>query len=611
MGFGYYEEESAIGKIYDRRLASRLWSYVAPYWLQVLIAALLMVAVAVLELLPQLILREAIDGQIVQGRTDGLGRLTLLFVVTLGAIFAMRYAQAMLMAYVGQRAMMALRLDLFSHLQRMSVAFFDRNPVGRLVTRLTNDVQTLDQVVSQGVVQILTNLLMVSAIVFVLLLLDWRLALLMYVFLPPLIYAVRRFALSQREGFREQRVWLARINAYLNELITGVAVIQLFNRQRESMRRFDHRNQGVLDANLRVLFWYAVFEPTVVLFGAVTTAAILWYGGGRAIQETLTLGTLVAFISYMSRFYWPIRELSERYTTLQSAMASAERIFGVLDEPEEVQDVADPVELAHVRGEIEFREVWFAYHPDNWVLRGVSFRIAPGEKVAIVGATGAGKSTTMALLNRFYDVQRGEIAVDGVPIRRYRQRDLRRHVGLMLQDPFVYTDSIEENIRLRDPSIPPERVRLAARAVGASTFIERLPEGYATRLAERGANLSTGQKQLIALARVAAFDPEIVLIMDEATASIDPETEAVIQRGIQEVTSGRTTIVIAHRLNTIRSVDRILVLHHGELVEEGTHTELVARDGLYARLYELQYRGQAAGGVRAGGPDGGAAGPGP
>ncbi len=595
MGFGYYDEESAIGKVYDRRLLTRLWKYVGPYWVQVAFAGFFMVCVAILELMPQLILRQAIDGQITQGRTDELGKLTLMFFASLAGIFVMRYGQAMLMAYVGQKTMMALRLDLFSHLQRMAIAFFDRNPVGRLVTRLTNDVQMLDQVLSQGIVQILTNLLMVSAIVVVLLVIDWRMALVMYIFVPLLVYAVRRFALSQREGFRDQRVWLARVNAYLNELITGVAVIQLFNRQGESGRRFDHRNSGVLDANLRVLFWYAVFEPTVILFGAVTTGVILWYGGGRVVQGTLTLGTMVLFIGYMSRFYWPIRELSERYTTLQSAMASAERVFGIIDEPEEVTDVADPVELAHVRGKIEFRNVWFAYHAENWVLRDVSFVIEPGEKVAIVGATGAGKSTMMAVLNRFYDVQRGEVLVDDVPIRRYRQRDLRRHVGLMLQDPFVYTDTIAENIRLRDPSIPLERVRLAAEAVGASTFIAQTPAGYETMLAERGGNLSTGQKQLIALARVAAFDPEIVLVMDEATASIDPETEAIIQRGIQRVTTGRTTIVIAHRLNTIRMVNRILVLHHGELVEEGTHETLVRRDGIYARLYELQYQGQGAG----------------
>ncbi|MPZ97713.1 MAG: ATP-binding cassette domain-containing protein [Dehalococcoidia bacterium] len=598
MGFGYYEEESAIGRVYDRRLLARLWEYLRPYKASVLASLAMMILVAVLELVPQLIIRYAIDKQIraEPPTIEQLPELTGLFFLTLSTIFVARYAQGMLMAYVGQRVMMDLRMALFAHLQRMSIAFFDRNPVGRLVTRLTNDIQTLEMVISQGVVQMLTNLLMVSAIVVVLIVLDWRLALLMYFFLPFLIYAVRTFAMAQRDAFRDQRVWVARINAYLNELITGVAVVQLFNRQGENLRRFDHRNRGALAANMRVLFWYAVFEPTVVLFGAVTTGAILWYGGGNVVQDTLTLGTLVAFLGYMQRFYWPIRELSERYTTLQAAMASAERIFEVLDEPEELTDVDDPHEVEHVRGKIEFRDVWFAYHEENWVLRGVSFTIEPGEKVAVVGATGAGKSTMMSLLNRFYDIQRGEILIDDVPIKRYRQRALRRHVGLMLQDPFVYTDTVLENVRLRDPSIAPERVREAARAVGASTFIERMPEGYDSMLAERGANLSTGQKQLIALARVAAFDPEIVLVMDEATASIDPETEAIIQRGIREVTSGRTSIIIAHRLNTIRAVDRIIVLHHGELVEEGTHAQLVTTGGIYARLYELQYKDQDAAG---------------
>jgi ABC-type multidrug transport system fused ATPase/permease subunit len=330
----------------------------------------------------------------------------------------------------------------------------------------------------------------------------------------------------------------------------------------------------------------------VVLFGAVTTGAILWYGGGRVVQDALSLGTLVAFIQYMQRFYWPIRDLSDRYTTLQQAMASSERIFGVLDEPEEVVDPPAPVHLERVRGEIEFRNVWFAYEDDNWVLQNVSFTIAPGEKVAIVGATGAGKSTLMSLLSRFYDVQRGAILVDGVPITAVPQRELRRHVGIVLQDPFLFTDTVQENIRLRAPSVSPERVRAAARLVGADAFIMKMRNGYDTVLAERGANLSTGQKQLLALARVAAFDPEIVLVMDEATASIDPETEASIQESIQRVTAGRTSIIIAHRLNTIRHVDRIIVLHRGRVAETGTHAELLARRGVYYRLYELQYKDQ-------------------
>jgi ATP-binding cassette subfamily B protein len=447
-------------------------------------------------------------------------------------------------------------------------------------------------VLSQGVIETLTSLFMLIAIVGVLFVLDWQLALLMMLVLPFLIVAVRHFAFAQREGFREQRAWLSRINAYLNENITGMTVIQLFNRQQRNLRGFDDRNQGLLRANLHVLFYYAIFEPTVVLFTAVTTGLILWYGGGRVITDAMTLGTLVAFLQYMQRFYWPIRDLADRYTTMQQAMASSERIFGVLDEHAEIVDADDAVVLGEIRGKIEFRNVWFAYDEDNWVLRDVSFVIEPGEKVAIVGATGAGKSTMMSLLNRFYDAQRGAILVDDVPITNLRQRELRRQVGLVLQDPFIFTDTVEENVRMRDESIGIDQVQEAAQLVGAHQFIQRMPAGYETLLAERGANLSTGQKQLVALARVAAFNPQIVLVMDEATASIDPETESVLQQSIRRVMQGRTSIVIAHRLNTIRFVDRIIVLHQGRIVEEGTHEALLAARGPYFRLYELQYKDQ-------------------
>ncbi|MPZ50749.1 MAG: ATP-binding cassette domain-containing protein [Dehalococcoidia bacterium] len=474
----------------------------------------------------------------------------------------------------------------------MSLAFFDRNPVGRLVTRLTSDVSTLEQVISQGVVETLTSLLMLIVIVCVLFVLNWQLALLMLLVLPLLIVAVRRLALAQRGEFRQQRAWLSSIGAYLNENITGMAVVQLFNRQKRNLLNFDERNNALLQTNLRITVYYALSEPTVVLFNALTTGLIIWYGGGQVVQEALTLGTLVAFLTYMQYFYWPIRDLSERFTTIQMAMASCERLFAIIDEPEEIADSEDARDLAEVRGKIEFRNVWFAYDTDNWVLRDVSFVIQPGEKVAIVGATGAGKSTMMSLLNRFYDVQRGEILVDDVPIRELRQRELRRNVGLVLQDAFIFTDTVEENIRMRDKSISLDQVREGARLVGADPFIQRMHEGYGSLLAERGANLSTGQKQLLALARVAAFDPKIVLVMDEATASIDPETEATLQHSIRSVMEGRSSIVIAHRLNTIRYVNRILVLGQGSIVEEGSHEELLARRGAYYRLYELQYKDQ-------------------
>ncbi len=590
----FYDDESAIGKVYDRRLTGRLGRYVRPYAMPLAVAGVLMLAVAVLELVPILIVRYAIDQQIDKGLTDRLPLLAFWYVAALLASFVIRYLQGYLMAWVGQRVVVDMRMELFRHVQRMSISFFDRNPVGRLVVRLTGDVQQIEAVISQGLVQIFTNLLMVSAIIVAMFALDWRLATIMTLFVIPLIWLVKIFAAAQRDAFRDQRIWIARINAYLNEMISGVAIVQLFNRQRRNQENFDERNRGNLDANLRVLFWYAVFEPTVVLFGALTTGAILWYGGARVADDVLSLGTLVAFIAFMQRFFWPIRELAERFTMLQGAMASAERIFGILDQPEEVIDSPDAQPLAEVKGAIRFDHVWFAYQGEHWILRGLDFSIAPGEKVAIVGATGAGKSTMMSLLSRFYDVQQGDILVDGVSVRALPQRWLRRHVGIMLQDPWIYTDSVTENIRLRDTSISLEQVRAAAQAVGADKFIEALPGQYQTMLAERGANLSTGQKQLIALARVAAFNPEIVLVMDEATASIDPETEGTIQRGLAEVMVGRTAIIIAHRLNTIRAVDRILVLHHGELAEDGTHEELIARGGVYARLHELQFKEQPA-----------------
>jgi ATP-binding cassette subfamily B protein len=577
---------------YEGRVLKRLATYLEPYkWHLVLVLASVVVA-SLLQTAGPFIIREAIDGQIKEGTTDDLAELVLLYLGTLLGAFVLQFLQTMLVTYIGQRVMMDMRLELFQHIQKMSIAFFDRNPVGRLVTRLTNDVSTVEEVMQNGFVQIVYNVILLVIMVTALFILDWRLALLMLVTVPPLIVAVRHFAINLRDSFRRQRAWLARLNAFLNENITGMAVVQLFNRQARNLHRFDERNLGFRTAALKATVYFAAFEPTVVLFNAVTTAAIIWYGGGRVVDDALTLGTLVAFLQLMQYFFWPVRELAERSTNLQQALASCERIFEVLDEPEEVTDDEHARALPPVQGHVAFDHVWFAYDGDNWVLRDVSFEIEPGEAVAVVGATGAGKSTMMNLLNRFYDVQRGEIRVDGMPIKTLRQRELRREVGMVLQDPFIFTDSVTENIRMRDASITDEQAREAAEQVGANAFIQRMPQGYDTQLAERGANLSTGQKQLISLARVAAFNPQIVLVMDEATASIDPETEAALQASMREVMTDRTSIIIAHRLNTIRHVNRILVLQHGELVEEGTHEELLAHGGIYARLYELQYKDQ-------------------
>ena len=585
----FYEDEPTQVSIYDRALLSRFWTYMRPYSGWLAISVISTIALAVLEILPWLLVQRAIDDFIIPGEIDGMNTLFGQFLVILVLIFILRYGQTWIMMWIGQKIIKKMRMELFTHIEHMSASFFDKNPVGRLVTRLTGDIQQIEMVVSQGVVQILSNLLIASTMVLAMYLIYWKLALLLTIFLIPLIWVIRRFAAAQREAFRDQRLWMARIGANLNEIITGVTVIQLFNRQKTNLRMFDERNQGALDSNMRVLFWFAAFEPVVIIFTAITTASIIWYGGGEIVRGAITLGILVQFLGYINRFFWPVRDLTERYTMIQGAVASAERVFAILDTPPGITDVKNTRSIDNVKGKLEFDQVWFAYNEENWVLKDVSFVINPGETVAIVGATGAGKSTTMALFSRFYDVQKGEIRVDDVPVKELPQSWLRRHTGIMLQDPWVFTDTIEANVRMRDPSISSHTVRQAAEAVGANIFIEKLSEGYNTHMSERGANFSTGQKQLISLARVAAFDPQIVLVMDEATASIDPETEAIIQEGLANVMEGRTSVIIAHRLNTIRNVDRILVFHQGELVEDGTHEELMENKHIYSQLYELQY----------------------
>ena len=584
----FYEDEQ-LTVSFDRTVVTRFWGYMKPYRLWLFLSVLSTVALAILEVLPWLLVQRAIDSHVMTEDLTGFNTLVIQFLLILAGIFVLRYSQTWVMMWIGQKIILRMRLELFRHIEYMSASFFDKNPVGRLVTRLTGDIQQIEMVVSQGVVQILSNLLVASAMVAAMYIIYWQLAAVLTLFLIPLILIIRRFAQAQREAFRDQRIWMARIGAYLNEIITGVSVIQLFNRQKKNLQLFDERNQGALNSNMRVLFWFAAFEPVVIIFTAITTASIIWYGGGEIVRGAITLGILVQFLGYMNRFFWPVRDLTERYTMIQGAIASAEKIFAILDTPQGIVDAPNAKPLETINGKIQFKNVWFAYNHDNWVLRDVSFTINPGEKIAIVGATGAGKSTTMALFSRFYDIERGEILIDDVPIKSMPQTWLRRNTGIMLQDPWVFTDTITENIRMRDSMISIDIVNTAAKAVGADTFINTLPAGYNTQVSERGANFSTGQKQLISLARVAAFNPQIVLVMDEATASIDPETEAIIQAGLATVMEGRTSIIIAHRLNTIRHVDRILVFHQGELVENGSHEALIAKGGIYTQLYEMQY----------------------
>ena len=607
MAQAFFHEDEILGKAYDARLVRRLWPFVRPYRRLLLTAIALMLAATGADLLNPFITQRAIDLYIVPvagppltalQRMNGVFVLAALYTLVLCGGFGLRYFQYFLLSVIGQRVMFDLRSRMFGHLQSLSLSFFDHNPVGRLMTRITNDVDALNDLFTTGAITLLGDVFTIIAILFILLIENWKLALVVFLVLPPLAWVTRYFQRAMRDNFRAIRVRLARINANIAENIAGTQVVQLFNREERNFRTFDVLNQDYRSATLRSLFFFALFFPLVGLFAAIATALIIWVGGGQVIAGTLTFGVLVAFLQYVERFFLPIRELADQYTTLQSAMASSERIFRVLDEAPRITDPQHPIQLQQVRGEVEFKDIWFAYNDEDWVLRGVSFTITPGESVAVVGATGAGKTSLTSLMARFYDVQRGAVLVDGVDVRQVAQTTLRRHIGAVLQDPFIFSGTIASNIRLGESSITDEHIRTAARYVNAAGFIEALPKGYDEPVRERGAGLSVGQKQLLAFARAIAFNPEILLILDEATSSVDSETEALIQDALAKLMQGRTSIIIAHRLSTIRNVDRIIVLHKGRIVEQGRHEELLARNGYYARLYELQYAETAGHGER-------------
>ncbi|MGD2068507.1 MAG: ABC transporter ATP-binding protein [Gemmatimonadota bacterium] len=590
----HHHEEEALGKAYDSRLMKRLLGYLRPYLWKVGAAIVLLILVSSVQIVGPWLTKLALDEAV---PTGDVGLLTTLAVAYMAATllgFVFEYGQAILTTWLGQSVMYDLRGQIFGQLQALDLRFHDRNPVGRLMTRITSDVETLNELFSSGVVSVFGDIFTLVFIVAAMLLMDWQLALVAFSVLPFVAWAAFVFRSRIRQAYRDIRVRLARINAFLQERLTGIRVVQLFNREESDARRHEEINADYLEAHLRSITYYALFFPVIEVFTAVALALIIWSGGSSVVEGATTVGTVAAFLQFARRFFRPIQDLSEKYNLLQGAMASSERVFKLLDREPEIADPESPTHLPAVTaGRIEFQDVWFAYGRDDggewdWVLEGVSFRADPGEKIAIVGHTGAGKTTVINLLMRFYDIQRGEILLDGTPIHHLPVRELRERIGLVLQDVFLFSQDVGYNIRLGSPAIEDDRIRDAAGRIGLQPFVDRLEKGYEQPLGERGASLSVGERQLVSFARALAFDPEI-LILDEATSSVDSEIEARIEEATEELMRGRTSLVIAHRLSTVQGADRILVLHHGQLREEGTHAELLQKDGLYARLHELQF----------------------
>ena len=591
MSEALHTDDEILGKAYDARLMARMLRYLRPYWKLLTVSFSFLLLHTATQLLGPYLTKVAIDRYIAHQDVAGLDLMALAYlgVVFLGFIFL--FVQTYTTEYTGQRAMHDLRMEIFTHLQKQDMAYFDHNPVGRLMTRTINDVETLNELFSTGVVGLLGDLFIVFGIAGAMLWLNWQLALVCLAAFPLILYLSRFYRRRAREVYRERRLILARLNAGLQENIAGVATIQAFGQEEKMYRRFQEINLGYRDVLLRSVRYNAVFFPIIEIFSALTIGLLLWYGGGLVVQNVVEAGVIVAFIQYIQRMYHPIRDLAEKYNIMQAAMASSERVFTLLDTPETIKNPARPKSVERVRGEIEFKNVWLSYHPGEPVLKDISFRIRPGEKVALVGATGGGKTSIISALCRFYDIDRGAILIDGVEIREWDKQALRRQLGLVLQDVFLFSGDIAANITLGDERIDEARMLEAARRVQITPFIERLPGRYQEEVQERGSTLSQGQRQLLSFARALAFDPRI-LILDEATSSVDTETEMLIQAALLELLKDRTALIIAHRLSTIKSADRILVVHKGEIWEQGSHEELLAQGGLYARLYDLQYRFQ-------------------
>jgi len=591
MANDYQSEEEVLGKAYDSRLMKRLLGYIKPYRKYVIMAILMNIVVSALGPLRPYLTKVAVDDYIVKSNYHGLLIISLILFATLLFEAAVQYFLTYYTQYLGQKTIYDLRTQLFKHTQQLALRFFDRTPIGRIVTRATNDVEALSELFSSGIVMIFSDIFNIVWILIFMFFMDIKLSLVTLSVFPVLIYGTFLFRKKARESYRDVRLHLARLNSYMQEHITGMNVIQVFRKERAEMKKFLSINSDYRGANIKSVFYYALFYPGVELLSSIAVGLIIWYGGGEIIRSTLTIGTIFAFLQFTEMFFRPIRDLSEKYNIMQTAMASSERIFKLMDNQTFIKNPDNPIKLNTVSGEIEFKDVCFAYNDEDYILKNISFKINPGETVAIVGHTGAGKTSIINTLSRFYDIQKGSILLDGIDIKTIDKSDLRRYISVVLQDVFLFSGTIKSNISMNNDDIPFEKIVEAARLVGADKFIESLPRKYDEEVKERGSTLSVGQKQLISFARALAYDPKI-LVLDEATSSVDTETEILIQRAIEKLLVGRTAIVIAHRLSTIQSADNIIVMHKGEIRETGNHQELLAKRGIYYKLYQLQYKDQ-------------------